>query len=106
MITKGIDVRKVIEAHRVKKLYYPFFKIGKDLAAQAANTAPRMADDVAEYIFQRYCELAKEWCNVNNKRFNDWHKNTARSHLYTELSAKFKKWRPPDGSIIQVAQVS
>lgn len=106
MITKGIDVRKVIEAHRDKKLYYPFFKIGKDLAAQAANTAPRMADDVAEYILNRYYELAKEWCNVNNKRFNEWHRTTAKSHLYTELSQKFKKWQPPPGSIIQPAAIA
>jgi len=99
VVTKGINVRDVIERNRDKKLYYPFFKIGKDLASQAANTAPRMADDVAEYILTRYYELAKEWCNVNNKRFNDWHKTTAKSHLYTELSQRFKKWQPPPGSI-------
>lgn len=99
VITKGIDVRRVIEQHRDKKLYYPFFKIGKDLAIQAKNTAPRMDDEIAGYILNRYYELAKEWCNVNNKRFNDWHKNTARSHLYTELAERFKKWEPPPGSI-------
>lgn len=104
VVTKGINVRAVIEANRDKKLYYPFFKIGKDLAAQAAKSTSSMRDEVAEYILNRYYELAKEWCSVNNKRFNEWHRVTAKSHLYTELSTRFKKWQPPDGAIVQAAQ--
>ena len=94
IVTKGINVRAVIEQNKHRKEYFPFFKIGKDLAVQAKNTVPRMSDETAEFILQRYYELAKEWCKQKNKKFNQWHMNTAREHLYAELKERFKRWEP------------
>jgi superfamily II DNA or RNA helicase len=95
VVTKGIDVRAVIERHRDKKEYYPFFKIGKDLAQQAKNTVPRMDDEIANYILDHYFAKAQEWCAAKGKRFNQWHQTTAKTHLFTELSQHFKKWKNP-----------
>lgn len=94
IITKDIDVRAVIEANKEKKEYYPFFKIGKDLARQAKNTIPSMTDENAAFILNRYYELAKEWCHAKNKKFNQWHQERAKEHLYSELQQHFKKWTP------------
>lgn len=96
IVTQDIDVKATIEAHLEKKEYYPFFKIGKDLAKQAKNTIPEMTDANAEFILNRYFELAKEWCKLKDKKFNQWHKERATDHLYTELVLHFKKWKRPE----------
>ena len=95
IVTKGIDVRQIIEANREKKEYYPFYKIGKDLARQAKNTVPRMDNEVAEYILNRYHVLAKDWAHAVGKKYNQWHQQRAKEHLFTELKEHFKKWECP-----------
>lgn len=95
IITKNIDVESLIQAHRDKKEYFPFFKIGADLAKQAKNTIPAMTDENAAFILTRYEELAKEWCHKKGKKYNQWHKDRAKEHLYQELSINFKKWTNP-----------
>jgi len=94
IITKGIDVQAIIEANKEKKEWYPFYKIGRDLAKQAKNTIPKMSDENAIFILDRYHELAKEWANKKGKRYNDWCKTRAKEHLYSELQNNFKNWKP------------
>lgn len=100
IVTQDIDVQQVIERHKDKKDYYPFFKIGADLARQAKNTVPVMTDENAEFIYQRYAELAKEWCHKKEKKWNQWHKDRARDHLYNELAVHFKKWKRPESTFL------
>ena len=95
VVTKNIDVLQIINANKEKKEYYPFYKIGKDLADQAKNTIPRMTNENAEFILSKYDELAKIWCKEVNKRYNQWHQTRAKEHLYNELAEKFKKWENP-----------
>jgi hypothetical protein len=95
IVTKGIDVASIIEANKEKNEYYPFFKIGKDLAWQAKNTIPFMTDENAAFILNTYFSLAKEWCSRTDKKFNQWHKDRAKEHLYSELKQLFKSWQPP-----------
>lgn len=92
IITKGIDVHRIIDENRDKKDYYTFFKIGKDLADEAKRSAGPMTDDKAAFILARYEQLASEWCHAIGKRWNQWHKDRAREHLFTELANRFKKW--------------
>lgn len=92
VVTKGIDVRGIIEAHKDKKEYYPFFKIGTDLAKSAKQTVPKMTDDNAAFILTKYDELARVWCKERNKRYNQWHQERAKDHLFTELAKIFKSW--------------
>lgn len=95
MVTKGINVSQIIEANKEKKEYYPFYLIGKDLATQAKRHSPRMTDEIAEYILNKYHALAKEWCNTKGKKYNQWHQARAKEHLYNELAERFKKWVNP-----------
>lgn len=95
VVTSGIDVRAVIEANRARKEYYPFFKIGKDIAISAAKSIPRMDDEIAGFILAKYESLAKEWCHAVSKKYNQWHQERAREHLYNELAERFKKWENP-----------
>ena len=99
IVTKGIDVRAVIESNRERKEYYPFFLIGKNIA----KSLPRVDDEVAEFALARYEDLAKEWCHAVGKKYNQWHKERAKEHLYNELSERFPKWENPSKKQTQAA---
>ena len=94
IVTKGIDVPSLIEANREKKEYYPFFKIGKDLASAAKKTIPEMTEQNFKFILQNYFSLAAEWCKAKEKKFNQWHRDRATEVLITEIQTHFKKWQP------------
>lgn len=93
VVTKGINVAEIIEANKEKKEYYPFYKIGSDLAASAG--VKKMTDEVAFFMLEKYNVLAKEWCHAVGKRFNQWHQVRAKEHLFNELAKKYKKWNNP-----------
>lgn len=97
IVTKNIDVRRVMNENRDKKDYYAFFKIGKELADEAQRSIPAMNDERAAFILTHYEELAREWCHTVGKRFNQWHKDRAKEHLFTELATRFKGWESPVG---------
>jgi RNA polymerase subunit RPABC4/transcription elongation factor Spt4 len=103
IVTKGIDVKSVIEANRHRKEYYPFYHIGENLAKQAKNTIPSMTNENADFILEKYNQLAKEWCHAVGKKFNQWHQERAKEHLFSELSKQFKKWNNPIVSASTVA---
>lgn len=94
VVTKGIDVPSLIEANKQRKEYYPFFQIGVQLARAAKKTIPEMTDENFKFILRNYDELAKEWCQSVNKKYNDWHKQRAKETLITEIKTHFKKWEP------------
>lgn len=95
VVTKGIDVKKIISQNSYRKEYYAFFKLGKDLAARAKKTIPVMNDEIAEYILTKYYDLAHTWCKEQGRRFNQWHRDRAKETLFEELSKKYKKWDNP-----------
>lgn len=95
IVTRGIDVASIIEANKEKKEYFPFFKIGKDLARAAKQTIPDMTDDNFGFILRNYHALAAEWCKMKGKRYNDWHRQRATENLIIEIQSYFKLWQPP-----------
>lgn len=95
IVTKGIDVRRVIDDNRQRKEYYPFFAIGKKMATDARKTIPHMNDEIAGFILDRYLVLTKEWCHETGKKFNQWHQDRAKEHLYNELAGQYKNWQNP-----------
>jgi len=99
IVTKGINVKQVIESNRERKEYFPFFKIGKDIA----KAVPRVDDEVAAFALARYEALAKEWCHEVGKRYNQWHQERAKEHLYNELAERFKNWENPLKIVNQIA---
>lgn len=103
VVTKNIDVQGIINEQVHQKEYAPFFRIGKDLAISARNTIASMSDETALFIYSKYLELAKEWmkkvnvsrldANKEKLRFNEWHKQKAKEHLFIELKQYFPKWQ-------------
>jgi superfamily II DNA or RNA helicase len=100
VVTKDIDAVALIEQHKMKKEYYPFFEIGRMLAEQAKNTVPQMTDDNAVFILEKYDVLAKQWCQAVGKKYNQWHKDRAKETLYQHLAEAFKGWTNPIQNIV------
>lgn len=96
VVTKGINVQDLIERSKEKKEYFVFFNIGRKLAYDARYTVPIMTDEIAEFILSRYHELAHEWTKSVNKKYNKWHQDRAREHLFAELQIHFRKWKPAE----------
>lgn len=94
IVTKGIDVPAMIETHKHRKEYFPFYNIGKELAAGAKKTVPEMTEDNFNFILRSYDELAKEWCREVGKKYNQWHQQRAKETLIIEIQKYFKKWEP------------
>ena len=94
VVTKGIDVPAMIEQHKERKEYFPFFLIGKELALAAKKTVPVMNDENFKFILRNYDELAKKWCAEVGKKYNQWHQERAKFTLIEELQKQFKKWQP------------
>jgi superfamily II DNA or RNA helicase len=93
-VTKGIDVKAVIEKNRTRKEHAIFLGIGTILADQAKNFIPNMTDQDAEYILEQYHVKAQEWANESGKTYNDWYRDRAKEHLYKQLKQKYPTWRP------------
>jgi superfamily II DNA or RNA helicase len=90
IVTKGIDVIKIINQNKEKKEYFPFFNIAKRLANGAADTMKEVDAASFGFILSKYNDLAKIWCKEKGKPFNEWHKKIAKDTLISELSKKFK----------------
>ena len=94
IVTKGIDVPAMIETHKHRKEYFPFYNIGRELAAASKKTIPEMNEENFNFILRNYDELAKQWCHEKGKKYNQWHKERAKETLITELQKYFKTWEP------------
>lgn len=105
VITKNIDVEKVIQDNLSKKEMYPFWKIGEDLSNEAKKTVPKMTDDYFEFILTKYHEFIKILFKSINERkinppkhkkiFSKYWQDKAREILRTELSQRYRDWQPP-----------
>lgn len=92
VITKGIDVKKLIEKNKDKKKYATFYEIGKRLAKNAKNTVPVMTADIEEFIYKKYLETALDWAKEHNHSLSDWHRKEAKTHLNAQLKEYFPNY--------------
>ncbi len=92
VVTKGIDVKKLIEKNKDKKKYASFYEIGKRLAKSAKTSVPTMTDENAEFIYKKYIEKATEWAAEFNHKLSKWHYEEAKKTLHEELKKHFPTW--------------
>lgn len=103
IVTKDIDVTKIMFDNQQRNEYYTFFKIGSDLAKKAKQTVKVMSNEIAMFVLHSYFELAKEWVSKyreQNKKnpdakklqFNEWHRVKAKEHLFKELNKLYPEW--------------
>lgn len=101
VITKNIDVDQIIELHKNKNKYYPFYRIGEDLVKEVLKTTGEMSNERANFILSKYYELLEKWMKAARKkdkelkwRFDEWHRRKAKQHLFTKLKEYYIEWQP------------
>lgn len=93
-VTKGIDVKAVIERNRTRKDHAIFLGLGLMLADNAVNFIKEMTDEDAQFILEQYHIKAQEWASASGKQYNDWYKDRAKENLFKLLKQKYPKWQP------------
>lgn len=93
-VTKGIDVKAVIEKNRTRKDHAIFLGIGTILADNARNFIPELTDADAQFILEQYHNKAEEWAVASGKVYNAWYRDRAKEHLFKQLKQKYPKWQP------------
>jgi superfamily II DNA or RNA helicase len=93
-ITKGINVKEVIEKNRTRKDHAIFLGIGTILADNARNFIQELTDNDAQFILDQYHHKAEEWAVASGKTYNAWYRDRAKEHLFKQLKQKYPKWQP------------
>lgn len=97
LVTKNLDVSELIDRNEGsgKKPYFTLFSMGTNLATQAKYKLGKrvMTDTMAEKILELYQDKAKEWIKLKGKKWNDFHKNLTKDHLYEQLKKSFPSWQ-------------
>lgn len=83
IVTKGIDVEKLIEINQQRKEYYVLFDISRKLCAPI--TDKRNPEMIYETVLADYHAKAQEWCKTMGKKWNQWHKDFCAEVLAKEL---------------------
>jgi superfamily II DNA or RNA helicase len=98
LVTKNMDVLKMIEDNKHRKEYYSFFQIAQTLAAEAKYSTKEMTEEKFNFILLLYYEKAKVWCanspSEKRRTFNQWHKDLAKKTLIEQLQKHYRKWEP------------
>lgn len=86
LITNRLDVSLLSEQNKSsnRKEYYTFFQIGTNIATiikRKIGANKEIPPNVRLAGLQQYFEKAKLWCNMNDKKFNKWHQDTATQHF-------------------------
>lgn len=90
ILTKNIDVQKLIDENDRKKQYFTFFKIIRTHVKAFLSTKKKIDNDLFEFLLQSCQADCKRWCNLNNKRFNKWHQELCLSELQKELNYEYR----------------
>ena len=90
VLTKNIDVNKLIEENDKKKQYFAFFKIVREHANAFKRTKKEINNDIFEFVLGNCYADCKRWCNLNDKKFNKWHQQLCLTELQNILKYEYR----------------
>ena len=90
VLTKNINVEKIIQDNDDRKQYYAFFRIIREHCNIFKSTKKKLDDDTYEFILNSCYIDCKRWCHLNNKKFNNWHKTLCDQELQKILNYEYR----------------
>lgn len=90
VLTKNIDVQKLIEENDKKKQYFTFFNIIREHSRAFRQTKKELNNDTFEFILHSCYGDCKKWCNINDKKFNQWHRQLCLTELQNTLKYEYR----------------
>lgn len=97
VLTKGIDIDKLIEKNKAYSPYKSLHMIKHNLIARFKAKYPHNScpQSVRDIVNDRYQDYVRDWCKKYEKEYNRWHKNTTRDWLFAELDRYYGKIDQP-----------
>lgn len=88
-------VADIIEKYKDKNEWFPFFKLGNDIARLLKQNIPgkTLTKEQYEEAYALYLQRAKEWCSLKNKSFGKWHREVTAEKLTASLLTHFDPWQ-------------
>lgn len=88
LVTKNIDVATLLAVNASRSSYYTLYRIGDNIGTQVKKHGATVG--TVGQALALYTEKAKEWCQLNDKKWNTFHADLIKNHLY-----KVIKWDQP-----------
>lgn len=96
IFSQNINIAEIIAENEHRKEYYPFFQIPIRISHAARRHTKDMSDDMALELLDNVYSKCREWCHAKGKKFNTWHKDTAKLNFYNNLTKLFPEWQPSE----------
>lgn len=90
ILTKNIDVQRLINENVANKEYFTFFKLVRDHAKMFRRTGKKLNDETFAFVLESCQTDCKKWCQLNGKKFNQWHKNLCLTELQNFLKYEYR----------------
>lgn len=93
VLTKGIDIEKIIEKNKAYAPYRSLHIVKGTLVTRFRHQYKHttLAPDMRERLNARYQDYVKEWCMEHGKSYDRWHKKTTTLWMMTELDRIYGK---------------
>lgn len=88
VVTRGIDVGKLMTENSQRKKYFVFYDIGREVMERAKSVKRRFNDDDKNLLWAEYEKLLQEWCARNRMMYSLWHQQEARRHFEKLIGRK------------------
>lgn len=90
VLTKNIDVEKLVSENEKNKQYFTFFKMCRLHVSAFRRTKKKLDNEIFEFILNTCMLDVKRWCKLNDKKFNAWHKQLCLTELQKELKYEYR----------------
>lgn len=96
LLTNNVDMQVISEQRQRfgQKPYSSLHRAKEIIITQAKSQQIGMNETIAYNLLEAYQEKVAEWCKINQKPYNDWHKQTTAEWFFTELKKQFN-WEMP-----------
>lgn len=88
VLTKGIDIEKIIEKNKAYKKYASLHQAKRELIGRFRShyQQPTCPQNIRDTLNERYQVIVKEWCKQHEVKYNQWHRDTTKNWLFAELN--------------------
>lgn len=91
VLTKGIDINKLIEKNKAYKKYASLHQAKRELLGRFRShyNLPTCPMNVREILNTRYQVIVKDWCKHHDQDYNKWHREITKNWLFDELNKNY-----------------
>lgn len=96
LISSSINITGIVEQvqQRGANPYGAIHAVKQIIVQQAKDSQTGMNDTIAYNLLELYQEKVKEWCHMNGKNYDQWHKDITSSWFFDELRKQFQYEKP------------